>query len=94
MRRFESCYLDRCRWPETAPRITLLDPNPDVLRFSSDRLRRFGPDFLPADALKPIGLRPASFRSIGLSYVLHCMPGNIESKAIVFDNLIPLVEPR
>lgn len=86
-------YLDRCRFPDASPRITLLDPNPEVLRFAGDRLRRYRPALHAADALKPIGLESASFRSVALGYVLHCLPGNIGSKAVVFDNLIPLVEP-
>jgi SAM-dependent methyltransferase len=85
-------YLDRCSFPSAVPRITLVDPNPEVLRFAGDRISRFQPTLYAADALKPIDLEPASFGSIGLSYVLHCMPGSISSKAIVFDNLIPLVE--
>ena len=86
-------YLDRCRFPDASPRITLLDPNPEVLRFAGDRLRRYRPALHAADALKPIRLEPASFRSVALGYVLHCLPGSIGSKAVVFDNLIPLVEP-
>jgi hypothetical protein len=86
-------YLDRCSFPSTAPRITLVDPNLEVLRFAADRISRYQPAIHAADALKPIDLEPASFSSIGLAYVLHCIPGSIRSKAIVFDNLIPLVEP-
>ena len=29
-----------------------------------------------------------------MSYVLHCLPGDINSKAVAFDNLIPLLVPR
>jgi hypothetical protein len=86
-------YLNRCSFPTDSPRITLVDPNPDVLRFAADRISRYRPATHAGDALKPIDLEPASFGSIGLSYVLHCMPGDISSKAIVFDNLIPLTEP-
>ncbi|WP_205857211.1 class I SAM-dependent methyltransferase [Phytoactinopolyspora endophytica] len=86
-------YLDRCRFPGTAPHLTLLDPNPDVLRFAGHRLRRYRPTSYAADVLKPVGLEPASYRSVALSYVLHCLPGDIRSKATVFDHLIPLVEP-
>ena len=83
-------YLDRCRVPGD---VTLLDPNPDVLRYAARRLARYGPQTEAADVLRPIGLEPASFRSVALSYVLHCLPGDIDSKAVAFDNLIPLVEP-
>jgi SAM-dependent methyltransferase len=83
-------YLDHCRVPGD---ITLLDPNADVLRYAARRLERYGPATKAADVLKPIGLPRASFRSVALSYVLHCLPGDIDSKAVAFDNLIPLVEP-
>jgi SAM-dependent methyltransferase len=86
-------YLDRCRFPGPAPRLTLLDANPDVLRFAAARLRRYQPALHAADALKPIDLPPAEFRSVGLGHLLHCLPGDIAAKAVVFDNLIPLVEP-
>jgi Methyltransferase domain len=86
-------YLDRCHFPDGEPRLTLLDANPEVLRFAGQRLRRYQPTLHPANVLEPIGLPPASFRSVGLSYVLHCLPGDIASKAVVFDHLLPLVQP-
>lgn len=84
-------YLDRCRFPMADPRITLLDANPAVLRFAGARLARYRPVEHAADVLKPVDLRPASFDSIALSYVLHCLPGTIASKAVVFDHLLPLL---
>jgi hypothetical protein len=65
-----------------------------VLRFAGHRLRRYRPALRAADVLKPVDLPPASFRSVALSYLLHCLPGDgIGAKAVVFDHLIPLVEP-
>jgi SAM-dependent methyltransferase len=85
-------YLDHT--PRAVEQLTLLDANPEVLRYAGARLRRYRPTLHAADALKPIGdLAPASFRSVGLSYVLHCLPGEIGAKAVVFDHLIPLVAP-
>ena len=86
-------YLDRCRDLGEAPAITLLDPNADVLRYAARRLERYRPRTKAADVLKPIDLDRASFRSAALSYVLHCLPGDIDSKAVAFDNLIPLLQP-
>ena len=83
-------YLDRGR---ARGDITLLDPNPDVLRYAAHRLARYAPATKAADVLKPIDLEPGSFRSAALSYVLHCLPGDIDSKAVAFEHLIPLVEP-
>lgn len=84
-------YLDRCQFSHS-PTITLLDPNPDVLRFTSDRISRYRPTSHAADALKPIDLAAASFGSVALAHVLHCLPGNMDTKAVVFDNVIPLVQ--
>jgi ubiquinone/menaquinone biosynthesis C-methylase UbiE len=86
-------YLTRCSFPDVAPDITLLDANVDVLRYAARRLERHGPRTEAADVLKPIGLDRASFRSVAMSYVLHCLPGEIDSKAVAFDNLNPLLEP-
>jgi SAM-dependent methyltransferase len=86
-------YLDHVRFPVEAPSITLLDPNPEVLRYAAHRLRRYAPMVHAADALKPITLEPRSFRSAALGYVLHCLPGQLSDKAVVLDNIAPLIEP-
>jgi SAM-dependent methyltransferase len=86
-------YLDRCRFPDESPDITLLDANLDVLRYAARRVARYEPRTQAADVLKPIRLDRASFGSVGLSYVLHCLPGDIDAKAVVFDNLAPLLRP-
>jgi hypothetical protein len=31
-------YLDRCHFPSAAPSVTLVDPNPEVVRFAADRI--------------------------------------------------------
>jgi SAM-dependent methyltransferase len=86
-------YLDRCHFPAESPDITLLDANADVLRYAARRLARYHPKTEAANVLQPTGLNPASFKSVALSYVLHCLPGDIDSKAVAFDNLIPLLQP-
>jgi SAM-dependent methyltransferase len=86
-------YLDHCRFPEPEPAVTLLDANPGVLRYAADRISRYAPATHVADVLKPTTLPTGSFRSVGLNYVLHCLPGPLAAKAVVFDNLKPLVAP-
>ncbi|TWF95694.1 class I SAM-dependent methyltransferase [Saccharopolyspora dendranthemae] len=86
-------YVDRSGLPGEHPRLALLDANLDVLRFAAHRLRRFRPQLHAADVLKPLPLAPGTYGSIGLSYVLHCLPGDIDSKAVVFDNLKALLRP-
>jgi SAM-dependent methyltransferase len=86
-------YLDHGQIPARSPRITLLDPNAEVLAHAGHRLRRYAPALHRANALVPIDLEPGSFGSAGLGFVLHCLPGDMAAKAVVFDNVIPLVRP-
>jgi SAM-dependent methyltransferase len=86
-------FLKRCRFPVTLPSITLLDANPHVLRTAAQRLAWYGPATHQANLLEPIDLPPASFGSIGLTHVLHCLPGTMADKAVVFDHLRPLLAP-
>jgi SAM-dependent methyltransferase len=87
-------YLEHCRFPLSPARLTLLDPNPSVLRHAADRVAHHRPVTHLADALEPIDLAEASFGSVGISYVLHCMPGPIARKAVaVIDHALPLLEP-
>jgi SAM-dependent methyltransferase len=92
-------YLDHARFPAgtagtadtPGPRLTLLDPNPDVLDHASRRLSRYEPSVHTANALEPIDLPAASFDSAALGFVLHCLPGDMAAKAMVLDHLVPLV---
>jgi hypothetical protein len=86
-------YLDHVRFPAPAPGITLLDPNIEVLRYAAHRLRRYTPTVHAADALRPVALDPNQFRSVAFGYVLHCLPGDLRVKAVVFDHVRPLVQP-
>lgn len=40
--------------------------------------------------LEPVTYDGPRFDSVGLNYLLHRMPGDIRSKAVVFDHLIAL----
>ena len=89
-------FLDRCRFPSTAPKIALFDLNPHSLAKSAKRLRRYHPSCYMGNALQPIALQGidigmSGFDSISLNYLLHCLPGNLASKSIVFENVKPLL---
>jgi ubiquinone/menaquinone biosynthesis C-methylase UbiE len=85
-------FLDKAKWPVTNPSITLVDLNANSLNAASRRIRRYEPEVVTANALEPLPVSK-SFRSAGLCYLLHCMPGTIPEKAVVFDHLRPLLEP-
>jgi SAM-dependent methyltransferase len=86
-------FLSHARFPQTMPSITLLDANAHVLEKATRRLAWYGPATHQANLLEPIDLPTASFGSIGLTHVLHCLPGTITDKAVVFDHLKPLLAP-
>jgi ubiquinone/menaquinone biosynthesis C-methylase UbiE len=85
-------FLDKARWPAANPSITLVDLNVNSLNAASRRIRRYAPETIVANALEPLPRRK-SYKSAALCYLLHCMPGAIPEKAVVFDYLRPLLEP-
>ena len=85
--------LDHARFPVVDPVITLLDVNPHVLEAASRRIARYRPRLCQADLLQPLDVELGTFGSIGLTHVLHCLPGSIKDKAVVFQQLRPLLRP-
>lgn len=86
--------LDACRFPVAEPAITLMDLNPDTLAVASARLSRYRPTTHQASALEPFGLPANSFDSVGMSLLLHCLPGAMSSKAtVVFDHVRSVLAP-
>jgi ubiquinone/menaquinone biosynthesis C-methylase UbiE len=84
-------FLDKCRFPVEKPAIALLDLNQNSLAATAKRLRRYRPSCLRADVLQPIDAGTSSFNSIGMNYLLHCLPGNLSTKSAAFANLKPLL---
>jgi SAM-dependent methyltransferase len=85
-------FLDKAQWPVAVPAITLVDLNPNSLAAAAKRIARYAPRTVAANALAPLPLL-GSFDSAGLCYLLHCLPGAIEEKAVVFDRLRPVLAP-
>jgi methyltransferase family protein len=75
-------------------RLVLLDINRHCLDRAAKRLARFKPDLIQTSLLEPIEPRTAPFDSIGLTYVLHCLPGRMHDKLRVVDHLRPLMRAR
>jgi hypothetical protein len=85
-------YLDHCRFP-AAPRLALMDLNRNALRSAAKRVERYAPETHVADVLQPVRPVGEPFASIGLTYLLHCLPGDMADKARVFDHMLPLLAP-
>ena len=85
-------YLIEKAEPAEGTEITLLDPNPNVLRRSSRRLAALHPVTVEADVMKPLPLE-GRFDSAALSFVLHCLRGPQEHKAVAIGNIAAVLEP-
>ena len=87
-------------------RLVLADINEHCLDRAARRLARFRPQLVQVNLLEPLDsdLAPsdlvafdlvafdlAPFDSVGLTYVLHCLPGRMEEKLVVVDHLKPLM---
>jgi SAM-dependent methyltransferase len=88
-------FLDRCRYPTTSdpPRVVLLDISTSCLEAASRRIARFDPELVEANVLEPITYDGPRVDSIGLNYVLHCLPGDLGTKSVAFAHLKALANP-
>jgi SAM-dependent methyltransferase len=86
-------YLDRSTWPVARPEITLLDLNENSLSLAARRLVRYAPQQVRANVLEPLPLGDTRFESVAANYLLHCLPGRIETKAAALAaNVYPHLE--
>lgn len=85
--------LDRVEFTaDTHPiHLLLADLNINGIRFASRRIKRYKPEAIILDILQPLPIMPGKFKSIGINYVLHCLPGNIYQKECVFQHIKPLL---
>jgi hypothetical protein len=85
--------LDRCAYEPGEVRIGLFDLQQNCLDYTTRRLARFGPESYQCDALEPIQVDADRFDSIALGGILHCIPGDMAKKGVVFDSIKPLLHP-
>jgi hypothetical protein len=70
----------------------VIDINRHCLDRAGRRLARFKPALCEVNLLAPIKLDLAPFSSVGLTYVLHCLPGSMSEKLVAVDHLRPLMQ--
>ncbi|MGW4126470.1 class I SAM-dependent methyltransferase [Nocardia sp. NPDC004711] len=86
-------FLDNCKLPPN-PSITLLDLNDVVLDTAARRIERYHPTICQSNVFEPLDLYPAAqFDSVGMNFLLHCLPGSVRQKSVVFDHVIPHLAP-
>lgn len=86
-------FMDRCMFPVEKPRLALLDLNSNCLEVTGKKLARYNPEKYLRNVLEPITIDCDRFDSIGLVNILHCLPGTMKTKAVVFENVKPLMNP-
>ncbi len=84
-------FLEHGRFPENA-RLVLMDLNPHCLEYARSRAVVENVTCAEADVLEPIEWEQDKFESINLGYLLHCLPGTMKQKYLVFENLKPLLK--
>jgi SAM-dependent methyltransferase len=84
-------FLEHAGLPDGS-RVTIIDPNPNVLRHVTRRLEPLDVTAVEADVLKPLPtLGP--FASAALSGVIHCLPGPMERKAVAVEHIARVLLP-
>lgn len=88
-------FLDHCQYPSSHDglRLALLDANSTCLDVAAGRVARFAPERIEANVLEPIAYDGPRFDSVGLTYLLHCLPGAMTTKAAAIDHLTALANP-
>lgn len=81
-------YLENCL-NNTKRRLALLDLNQNSLDSAALRVSKFNPEVYRANILEPLELACDRFDSISINYLLHCLPGSLEEKSLVFKHLCP-----
>ena len=84
-------FIEHAGLPD-GTRVTLLDPNANVLRHASRRLRHLDVLAVQADVLKPLPT-PGPFASAALNFVIHCLPGPMERKAPAIEHIARVLAP-
>jgi SAM-dependent methyltransferase len=84
-------FLERAGLPAGSP-VTLLDPNTNVLKHASRRLKRLDVTAVEADVLKPLPIT-GSFHSAAMNGVIHCLPGPLSRKAVAIANMAAVLAP-
>ena len=83
-------FIDRTD-REAFEQLTLLDINRHCLALSARRHVRYQPLLCQANLLAPTAIDLEPVDSIGLTYVLHCLPGRMPEKLKAIDHLRPFM---
>lgn len=86
-------FMDNCVFPDANPTLVLMDLNSNSLQVASKRLARYNPVVRRHNVLEPFDTETATFDSIGIMNLLHCLPGNMDAKRVVLENAKSVMNP-
>ncbi len=73
--------------PQSTKRIALLDLNENSLEKASQAINHLQPEVYCGDVFEPLAASINKFDSISINYLLHCLPGSLLDKGIIFKHL-------
>ena len=79
-------FLDRCTFPSQSVRLGLMDLNQNSLDYTAERIRRYSPEQYRHNVFEPFPVQMTPFDSVSLNFLLHCLPGSMPQKGVVFEN--------
>lgn len=86
-------YLKHTHWPENT-KLVLMDLNPTCLETARKTIVRLSPEVYRADIFKcPQQNFQGQFTSISMNYLLHCLPGTMNDKAVAIANATTMLKP-
>ena len=87
-------FLDHCQFPSDNPKIALMDLNKNSLNYTAERIVRYAPEAYCRNILEPISIPAENFDSVGINFLLHCVPGDLSEKSAIFDHLKAVMHPN
>jgi len=70
-----------------------MDSDANSLRAASKRLIRYKPEEYQRNVTESFDINAPAFDSIGMMNLLHCIPGNLKTKAIIFKHAKAVMNP-
>jgi 2-polyprenyl-3-methyl-5-hydroxy-6-metoxy-1,4-benzoquinol methylase len=83
--------LNRVVFDSAHPRLALMDLSRECLEKTKRKVARYSPETYLQNLLEPIQHKIDKFDSIGINYVMHCVPGNFKEKGVAFTHLQALL---
>lgn len=79
-------YLKHCL-EKKQKRIALIDLNKHSLTKAKNSIEHLNVEIYQANVLEDFSLECDKFDSLSINYLLHCLPGDIEEKSILFKHI-------